>query len=229
MSETYTPTPTAQTGGVTMVEDGDPLDVAGIRLSIEENSDAIDKLQADSLATGAPGGTNGTNARSLSFAEGALYGIRNRVLSVAVDPTPGTGSLDTGGSTATPVEAAYDEYFLTGDLEGDGPVTLQINIDTANNSNQHGRRIRIHRRTTENDYTGFSSGGNAVITIEYLVDGAAAVAVATLGFQQPVDSMGVSLGEQIGIGWGWVDLTFVPSLSRWRCTAWGGGGRPVYA
>jgi hypothetical protein len=47
VSETYTPSDTTpQVGGVTMVEDGDALDAASVRVGMEEMADAIETLQA---------------------------------------------------------------------------------------------------------------------------------------------------------------------------------------
>jgi hypothetical protein len=53
MSETYTATPTQYDGATTMVEDGDPIDAAGVRIALEEHSDAVayEKNQRTSTTT----------------------------------------------------------------------------------------------------------------------------------------------------------------------------------
>lgn len=45
MSETYTPTPAEQDSSVTMVEDGDALNAASVRVTLEKLSNAVDKLE----------------------------------------------------------------------------------------------------------------------------------------------------------------------------------------
>jgi hypothetical protein len=226
----YTPVPTALGATVEIAQDGEEPTGAILGGEVEPAYDAIALLERDALHSGAPGGSSGTNARTLSFQQGALYGLRHRATWIIADATPGTGSLDSGGSTATPTEPAFDEYLITGDLTGANELHLQLNIVTANNANQTGRRIRIVRRTSE---VGANLGedvgelGHAFIVIEYLTNGASPVEVATFQLQ-PSDEL-IELGAGVGVCWGWLELTFVPTNLSWRCTAWGGAGRPVYS
>jgi hypothetical protein len=225
MSHVFPTTPTALGGTLTLPDDGDTRKAASVNTPLEALGNAVDKLESEVLS-----GTGYANAHTLSFQQGPLYGLRHRATWIIADATPGTGSLDSGGSTATPTEPEYDEYLITGDLTGEDELHLQLNIVTANNANQTGRRIRIVRRTDElvgNIGEDIGEENRAYIVIEYLTNGASPVEVATLRLQ-PGDEW-AGLGSGVGLCWGWVELTFVPVNLAWRCTAWGGAGRPVYA
>lgn len=85
MAEEFDTTAAAQTGTVTMVEDGDALSAASVRVSMEESANGVERLQ-ELVNPGESDSGTLTTVKQIGFGE-ILY----------LDPTNGT--IDTFGTT----------------------------------------------------------------------------------------------------------------------------------